>query len=197
MVLPNGKKIMTLVSKLPIVDDDGSVLGIVGYFTDITALKQKEHELRLARQQAEAAQQAKSLFLTNMSHDLRTPLCGLLGMAGLMEQEIPSEQGKAAVKDLISAGSQLLNLLNEFIEFSKYEAGDLPVYVVKFHLRELIEKVMALHTPAAQAKHLRFDLGWDARLPLFVIGDSTRVQRILLNLISNAIKFTEKPTLTY
>ena len=196
LMLPDGKKIMTLVSKRPIVDDDGSLLGIVGYFTDITALKEKERELRLAKQQAEAANQAKSIFLTNMSHDLRTPLSGLLGMAHLMEQEMESESGQAAVKDLIRAGGQLLNLINEFIEFSKCEAGDLPVYDVKFNLRELIDNVMALHTPAAQEKQLHFDLAWDDQLPTYVIGDATRLHRILLSLISNAIKFTHEGSVT-
>lgn len=196
LVLPDGKKLMTLVSKLPIVDDDGDLLGIVGYFTDITALKDKERELRLAKQQADAANQAKSIFLTNMSHDLRTPLSGLLGMASVMAQEIHSQQGKAAVQDLIRAGGQLLNLLNELIEFSKCEAGDLPIYDVKFSLKALVDNVMALQTPAAQEKQLRFHLVWDDHLPATVIGDATRFQRILLNLVSNAIKFTDRGSVT-
>ena len=99
LALPNGKKLITLVSKLPILDDDHQVLGIVGYFTDITLLKKKERALQQAKRQAEIANQAKSVFITNISHDLRTPLTGLLGMAEILQQEVKTQQGKAAADD--------------------------------------------------------------------------------------------------
>ena len=80
---------MTLISKLPICNDDGQPLGIVGYFTDITALKDQERELRQAKQQADAANQAKSAFITNISHDMRTPLSGIIGMAQQLAENWP------------------------------------------------------------------------------------------------------------
>ncbi len=192
LALPSGKKLITLVSKLPILDDDQRVLGIVGYFTDITPLKKKERALRQAKRQAEAANQAKSVFITNISHDLRTPLTGLLGMAEVLQKEVHTAQGKAAAADLLKAGMMLLNLLNEVIEFSRCESGDLPIHEVKFDLLELIQNLIALLKPSAQDKNLDFNVTVDEHLPHYVISDSARLQRILLNLLGNAIKFTHQ-----
>ena len=152
LALPNGKKLITLVSKLPILDDHHRVLGIVGYFSDITPLKKKERALRQAKRQAEAANQAKSVFITNISHDLRTPLTGLLGMAEVLQQEVQTAQGKAAASDLLKAGQVLLNLLNEVIEFSRCESGDLPVQAIKFDLSTAIQNIVELLKPSAQEK---------------------------------------------
>jgi two-component system, OmpR family, aerobic respiration control sensor histidine kinase ArcB len=105
-------------------------------------------------------------------------------------QEVTSASGKEAAEDLIKAGQGLLNLLNEVIEFSKYESGDLPVYEIKFNLRALVDDIIALVMPSAQEKKLKLELTCDSRIPVYLIGDATRLQRILLNLVTNAIKFT-------
>lgn len=191
LVLPNGKKLMTLVSKLPIRDNAGKPLGIVGYFTDITALKNQERELRQAKQQAEVANQAKSAFITNISHDMRTPLSGIIGMAQQLAQKLPHESDKKIAQDLIQSSTVLLNFLNEVIEFSKYESGDLPVYDTRFNLPELIDHIICLVKPCIQEKNLKFDIQYDAKIPTVLIGDPVRLQRILLNLVSNAVKFTQ------
>lgn len=192
LALASGKKLITLVSKLPIYDEQHQPLGIVGYFTDITPLKEKERELRCAKKQAEAANQAKSLFLMNISHDIRTPLSGVLGMAEILSMRIENKHCKAMALDLVQAGKSLLEFLNEVIEFSKYESGELPIYDQKFNLQELTNKVIALSKPSAQAKKLVLHLTWDPNIPLYVIGDPIRIHRILLNLLSNAVKFTAK-----
>jgi two-component system, OmpR family, aerobic respiration control sensor histidine kinase ArcB len=197
LALPNGKKLITLVSKLPILDDNRRVLGIVGYFTDITPLKKKERALRQAKRQAEAANQAKSVFITNISHDLRTPLTGLLGMAEMLQQEVQTSQGKAAAADLLKAGQILLNLLNEVIEFSRCESGDFPVQTIKFDLLAAIQNIAELLKPSAQEKKLKFNTSFDKHLPHYVMGDAMRLQRILLNLLSNAIKFTHQGTVNF
>ena len=196
LALPNGKKLITLVSKLPILDGN-QVLGIVGYFTDITSLKKKERELRQAKRQAEAANQAKSVFIANISHDLRTPLTGLLGMAEVLQQEVQTAQGKAAAADLLKAGAMLLNLLNEVIAFSRCEAGGLPVHEIKFDLLEVTKSIVTLLKPSAQEKNLEFNVSLGNHLPRYVIGDAIRLQRILLNLLSNAIKFTHQGAIDF
>ena len=197
LVLPSGKKLITLVSKLPILDDDNQVLGIVGYFTDITPLKKKERELRQAKRQAEAANQAKSVFITNISHDLRTPLTGLLGMADMLQKEVQTSKGKAAAEDLVKAGAMLLNLVNEIIEFSRCESGDFPIQEIKFDLLAVVQNMADLLKPSAHEKKLSFNIQMDERLPHYVIGDPTRLQRILLNLLSNAIKFTHQGSIDF
>ncbi|MBS0351093.1 MAG: response regulator, partial [Proteobacteria bacterium] len=190
LILPNGKKLVTLVSKLPICNDDGQPLGIVGYFTDITALKDQERELRRAKQQADAANQAKSSFITNISHDMRTPLSGIIGMAQQLAEKLRHPSDKMIAQDLIQSSQVLLNLLNQVIEFSKHEAGDLPVYEIQFNLRELVDHIVRLVKPSVQDKQLDFHIEYDNKIPSILIGDPVRIQRILLNLVGNAIKFT-------
>lgn len=190
LVLPDGKKLVTLVSKLPICDDEGRPLGIVGYFTDITALKDQERELRQAKQQADTANQAKSTFITNISHDMRTPLSGIIGMAQQLAERLQNDSDKAIAQDLIQSSEVLLNFLNEVIEFSRYAAGNLPVYDIQFNLQELVDHIVRLVKPSVQEKNLDFNIEYDDKIPSILIGDPVRLQRIVLNLVSNAIKFT-------
>lgn len=191
LALPNGKTLITLVSKLPIMDGK-KVIGIVGYFTDITELKQKEKELMKAKQQAEAANEAKSAFITNMSHDIRTPLAGMIGMTRILNKELKTSKGKEAAHNLLVAENVLLNLLNEVIEATKLTSEDFPVYEVKFSMKELIHDLVVLLTPSAQEKRLTLKIKYDDDIPGYLVGDHTRIHRILLNLLSNAIKFTQR-----
>ena len=196
LVLPNGKKLVALVSKLPIKDEDNQIFGIVGYFSDITELKEKEQALQQAKQQADAANQAKSQFIANMSHDIRTPLAGLLGMAEILAGKLKAPDDQAAIQDILNSGRLLLDLLNEIIEFSKLESHTLPVYEFRFNLQELVDSVVTLVKPAAEAKQLPLQVQFDECIPLELIGDSKRLQRILLNLLTNAIRFTHQGMVT-
>lgn len=190
LALPSGKTIVTLVSKLPIIDN-GKVLGIVGYFTDITELKNKEKEIIKAKKQAEIANEAKSTFISNISHDVRTPLAGIIGMARILSKEVQTEEGQVAAYNLVRSADVLLDLMNEVIEVTKLASDELPVYDVKFNIRNLIEQISVLEKPSAQEKHLALNVNIDKRIPRYLIGDKTRIHRILLNLVSNAIKFTQ------
>ena len=191
LALPNGRTIITLVSKLPIIDNR-KVIGIVGYFTDITELKNKEKELIKAKKQAEAANEAKSAFMTNISHDIRTPLTGMIGMTKILLKELKSKPGKEAAHHLMMAGNLLLDLLNEVIEVTKLAVENLPVYDLKFSMKEIINNVFTLEKPSAYEKKLELVVHYDKQIPPYVIGDQTRIHRILLNLVSNAIKFTQQ-----
>ncbi len=190
LVLPNGNKMITLVSKLPIIDND-KVIGIVGYFTDITEIKNKEAELIKATEQAEAANQAKSTFIANISHDIRTPLAGMIGMTEIILKELKNEKTQEAANNLLKAEYALLNLLNEVIEITRLDFGELPLYEIKFSMKELINDLTILTTPSAHEKKLKLIVRYDESIPNYVMGDKNRIHRILLNLVSNAIKFTQ------
>ncbi len=124
------------MSKLPILDQHGRALGVVGYFTDITELKEKERELQAAKRQAEAANQAKSAFIANISHDIRTPVSGLVGFAEIAASRIKAPGQEEDLQYLVQSGYALLKLLNEVIEFSRLECGALPHSTVKFNFTE-------------------------------------------------------------
>ncbi len=191
LALPNGTTLITLVSKLPIIDNN-EVIGIVGYFTDITELKYKEKELVKAKQEAEAANIAKSAFITNISHDIRTPLTGMIGMSRILQKAAHDQQSKTAASNLLKSGNILLDLLNEVIEMAKLDSGELPVHEVKFSMKELVHDLGILVTPSANEKSLTLTIHYDEDIPHYVLGDQTRLHRVLLNLVSNAIKFTKE-----
>lgn len=186
--LPNGKILVTLVTKRAIKNKRGNVIGILGFFTDITEQKQQAQALK---KQAQAANQAKSTFIANMRHGLITPITGLMGMIEMMGEELTSQRGKRAAEDALQSSASLVDLINNIIEISRLESGTLPVYLIRFNLKELANKVIRLVTPAIDAKKLQLIFYYDEALPTYFLSDATRLHRILLNLINNAIKFTE------
>jgi len=191
LVSPSGKTLITLVSKLPIIDNN-EVLGIVGYFTDITEIKQKEIELVKAKQQAEIANQAKSTFVANISHDIRTPLAGMIGMTKIILKASKDKQHQEAASNLLKAENILLNLLNEVISLTKLDSGKFLIRAVKFSMKTLIDNLTTLIMPSIHEKKLDLTIQYDKNIPRHVIGDETRIHRILLNIVSNAIKFTNQ-----
>jgi PAS domain S-box-containing protein len=170
--------------------DDNSEMQSVG--RDVTERVLGEHALAEARDQAEAANRAKSRFLTMVSHEIRTPLNGILGMADLLgDTPLTPEQGTYlnAVK---TSGETLLSLIEEVLDFSKIEAGRLDLAARPFPLAAFVEEAVELLGPRAQAKGLEICCYVDERLPARVVGDAARLRQVLFNLAGNAIKFTEQ-----
>lgn len=186
----------------PSVTDDGRIVQITyrslsegrkaGISVDVTSMKQKERELRLAKEQAEAASTAKSAFLANMSHEIRTPLNGLLGMAQALKEDDPTPSQRAKVDIMIESGHALMTILNDILDLSKIEAGKIEIQPVDVEIRQGLAGIATLFNPKAAEKGLRLSLALDSDLPDRLQLDPVRTRQCLLNLISNAIKFTEQ-----
>ncbi len=158
----------------------------------ITLLQKREQELLNLKNTAESANRAKSVFLSNMSHELRTPLNAILGFAQLLAQDTHlNEQEKAEVSTIHHAGQRLLALINDVLEISRIEAGKASLHNEPFDLIENLQSVECMIRIRAEAKNLSFRVEYNESIPRYVYGDVTRLRQVLINLLDNAVKFTE------
>ena len=189
---PDGPDTWCSSTKLPLRDTDGNVIGTFGISRDITDLKHTEEELAKARDAADQANRAKSDFLANMSHEIRTPMNAIIGMSELLARTSLSRDQRDFLDLVREAADSLLRLLNDILDFSKIEASKLELEQIPFSLRECIGKTGQTLSLRAAEQGLELACRVAPDVPDRLIGDPGRLRQILINLIGNAIKFTER-----
>jgi two-component system, sensor histidine kinase and response regulator len=170
---------------------DGSDVFFTGILRDITERERAKADLVHAREAAEAANIAKSQFLATMSHEIRTPMNGVLGMANLLSSTQLNDRQRRLVENLQRSGRALLTIINDILDFAKIEAGKFELSNTPFDPRELIAELTDLFSPQCTSKGLEFVHSVAEDVPLQVAGDAARLRQVLVNLVGNAIKFTE------
>ncbi len=171
-------------------DEQGKVYRLVGTITDITEKIKTEQEIQLAIEEAEAANRAKSDFLATMSHEIRTPMNAVIGMTGLLLDTPLNNEQKEFTEIIRTSADSLLTIINDILDFSKIESGKLELECQNFSLISVVEESLDLIAPKASSKNIELAYFIDIDVPVNINGDITRLRQILVNLLTNAVKFT-------
>ncbi|MZP30844.1 PAS domain S-box protein [Heliobacterium undosum] len=179
------------VHMIPLCNSMGKVIRLNGLIMDITDKKRTEEELQLAKERAEEANRAKSAFLAMMSHEIRTPMNGILGMNNLMLGTSLTREQSEYAESIKESAEVLLNVINDILDYSKVEAGNLELEAIDFDLNVTIQSVAKLFMNKAIEKSLSLSVSVSSQINRVLKGDPTRIRQILFNLVGNAMKFTE------
>ncbi len=196
IIMPNGEKKFFLSQKQPIRNTENKIIGLLGFSLDITERKELEDELRKAKELAEISSQAKSKFIQNMSHDIRTPLTGIIGLSNILAQDAFNEANRENAKMLNASGEQLLSLLNSVLDIASSGSVSERLEITSFSIHNLLHNLLELELPALKINNLTLQLKIDEKIPFLIASDKEKMYRILLNLLSNSIKFTEEGFIT-
>jgi PAS domain S-box-containing protein len=187
----NGEERIWFVSGAPNYNDKGEIIGSIGVHLDITERKMLEVALENARDKAQEASKTKEMFLANMSHEIRTPLNVILGMTRLIMKEDLNDRLSEYVKHSQYAANHLLSIINDILDLSKIEFGEMNLQLNQFNLHTLTNAIESIFTPNAEEKGLMFKYHISNEISESLIGDDVRIRQVLINLIGNSIKFTD------
>lgn len=191
IVRPDGEQRWLMSRGFPIRDAEGRLYRVAGITEDVTARKEAEEAIRTAMEAAERANQAKSQFLSRMSHELRTPLNAILGFGQLLEADVTTPEDRESVEQILRAGRHLLELINEVLDLARVEAGAVNVHVETVSVTQVVREAMDLIRPLADRRGIRVDAALPAALG-HVLADPQRLKQVLLNFLSNAIKYNHE-----
>ncbi len=194
--LPDGRRSWLMWTQRPIKDDSGNTLEFQAVGHDITLRKEAEAALLHAKETAEAADRAKSEFLAIVSHEIRTPINGVIGFAQILADSPLSPEQREHVGIIKSSGESLEKLIGDILDLSKIEANKIEIESAPFGLHKCVEDVIAFFQPRARAAALIVNANIDPDVPVIVNSDESRLRQILTNLIGNALKFTERGRIT-
>ena len=175
---------------------DGRVSHVLWMLENVTREREERERLKSISDSAVAANEAKSAFLSNMSHEIRTPITAVLGMNEMILRECEDPSIVSYANNIKSAGTSLLVLINDILDFSKIESGKMDIIPVEYETRTLLNDLKNLIRPKADAKELKFIMDIDPELPSVLFGDEIRIKQVITNLLTNAVKYTEKGTVT-
>jgi PAS domain S-box-containing protein len=192
----SGRKYWVAIEVLPVRNAKGEITNYLAVESEITRQKEFETELIAAKETAEFANRAKSEFLAVMSHEIRTPMNGVIGFSQLLLETPLNERQRDYLESIVSSGDSLLRLLNDILDFSKMESGKMELEKAPFSLCETISQVAMLHSPEADRKGVKLYIDFADNMVDWITGDRTRFRQVLVNLVGNAVKFTESGAVT-
>lgn len=188
-----GRERWMKTTKIPLRDAEGKIVGVLGSAEDITQLKQMQAKLEQARDAAETANRAKSEFLANMSHEIRTPMTAIIGYAEILESgELDEQRQREFIRVIRRNGEHLLHIINDVLDLSRVEAGRVTIDEAASPLPDLLQDSVFLMRARAEQKGVALGLVYNSPVPETILTDATRFRQILMNMVGNAIKFTQR-----